>query len=101
MSLFLFETFSIVGSIIRVPPPTAGGVSSLRTTSTLPGLSGITWKVSGSGLDASSAYAPGFAFACCAYATDLGTNCTDFTCGIPSSSRCTRVSSAAVAFVFM
>ena len=36
------------------PPPDAGGVSALRTASTLDGLSGITWKVSGSGLEPSS-----------------------------------------------
>ena len=54
VSLFLFETFSIAGSSGFAPPPDAGGVRLLRTASTLPGLSGITWNVSGSGLEPSS-----------------------------------------------
>ena len=55
VSLCLFETFWIDG-VDRLPlPPGRCGVSALRTASTLLGLSGYTWKVSGSGFDPSSA----------------------------------------------
>ena len=58
VSLRLLETLWIDGSMVdwveAFSPPVVGGVSELRTASTLLGLSGMTWKVSGSGFDPSS-----------------------------------------------
>ncbi len=54
VSLRLLETLWIDWSMVPVPAPAVGGDSELRTASTLAGLSGITWNVSGSGLVPSS-----------------------------------------------
>src|ERR1700733_7303575 len=65
------ETFWIAGSIVLDCPLDPLGVISPRTMRTLPGLSGATWKVSGSGLPPSRAYAAGSVFDCCARAWAL------------------------------
>ena len=48
-----FLTVSMAGSIVVCPPPGARGVSASRSFSALSGLSGVTRKVSGSGLEPS------------------------------------------------
>ena len=48
-----FLTVSIAGSIVVRPPPGALGDSASRSFSALSGLSGVTRKVSGSGLEPS------------------------------------------------